>query len=307
MIDILIINHTTQNCGVYQFGRRVADLAIKTNLNIQYRELESPDEYNKLLNELKPRMVLINWYPITMGWLSDDLLRDNIKNYFLFHDGHIRTKYDKYVFNGSYEKPDSIRIAVDRKLLLPRPLFNYETEHIKNDVTTVGSFGFGFWHKGFPDVVTKVNQEFSEAIINLHIPHGHFGDAEGEQSKEVIAECYRRNINSNIKLNITTEMLDDNQLLNFLAKNDLNCFFYGSVNEGLSSVIDYALSVKRPIGLTDNMMFRHILSDDIIIEKNNLQDIISKGTKPLDKFYELWSVNEFVKQFEEIFTKELND
>ena len=31
------------------------------------------------------------------------------------------------------------------------------------------------------------------------------------------------------------------EILNFLAKNDINIFMYGGVNEGISSVIDYAL------------------------------------------------------------------
>jgi len=308
MIDVLIINHSIKNCGVYQFGRRIAYLALRSKeLSVVYTEVDSPLEYNKAIYDMEPSIILHNWYPITMGWLTTELLRPTIKNFFIFHDGFIREDYDKYVFHGSYEKSDSIRVSNDRKILLPRPLFEYKQDRVSvhSPIPVIGSFGFGFWHKGFPELVEKVNGEMDHAIINLHIPNGHFGDSNGETARSVIQECYNRNKKPGIQLNITTDMKSNEQLLDFLGGNHLNAFLYNSFNEGLSSVIDYALSVKRPIAITDNMMFRHIVSKDITVENNSLLDILNKGIKPLENFYDKWSTDNYLKEFNRIFKEEL--
>jgi len=299
---ILILNHPTKNCGVHQFGRRIADLLLQSKvLSVVYREINTAIDYNSLLDALKPRIVIANWYPITMGWLSDNLLRPTIKNYFLFHDGHMRGKFDKIIFCGNYEKPDAIRYTDDQKMLLPRPLLKYDGDYPVNSVPNIGSFGFGFWHKGFNDIVTKVNNEFSEAVINLHMPYAHFGDESGIQAREVAERCRENNKNPNITLNITSDLKSEEQILDFLAKNDINAFMYGGVSEGISSVLDYALSVRRPIALTNNMMFRHILSDDnIITDDNTIGKILDKGVAPLERFYTEWSIENFIQRAEEL-------
>lgn len=305
---ILILNHKTQNCGVYQFGRRFANLASQSKVHhVEYREIETPADYEYCLH-LKPDIIIFNWYPITMNWLRPEHIKSDIKNYFIFHDGHIWSgSYDKYIFNGALGPPEGAlkRIPEDKRVILSRPLFSFNNALPKNEVTNIGSFGFGFWHKGFDEVVRKVNAEFDKAIINLHIPNAHFGDADGSVAREVIKRCISLNTNPNITLNVTTGLISDQELLNFLAKNDLNIFMYSSVNEGLSSVLDYALSVKRPIALTDNMMFRHILSDEIKVEKNTLKEIIEKGLAPIEKFQKQWSPEEFIKEFDKEFVHEV--
>lgn len=298
---ILFLNHHIKNCGVQQYGRRIADLLLQTSLNVEYREIRGVEDYEGLVAHFKPSIIIFNWYPITMGWLSPGLFKPGIRNYLMFHDGHMHGGDATIIFTGAYEKPDSIRYPDNKKILLPRPLFKYDGAYRVNSVPNIGSFGFGFWHKGFYDIVTWVNREFSEATINLHMPYAHFGDAAGVQAREVAAQCLANNTNPNITLNMTSHLMEDNELLEFLAGNDMNVFMYGGVSEGLSSVLDYALSVKRPIALTDNMMFRHIASPEITMSPDNsLKDILARGTEPLERFYEEWSVENFIKKAEEL-------
>ena len=307
MIDVLILNHTTKNCGVYQFGKRVAELAIRSEkLDVRYYEIDTEQEYEYLVEKLQPKMIIFNWYPITMQWLSFKPLKDHIKSYFFFHDGHYKPEFEKMVFLGVYEKADGHQFNPEKKILLPRPLLDYESTYNGNELFTVGSFGFGFYHKGFPDIVSKINEEFDEAVVNLHIPKGHFGDPHGEQAEEVRQECLNRNKKPGIIVNITTELKSEKELLDFLGKNDINAFFYGGVSEGISSVIDYALSVKRPIALTNNMMFRHVISDDILIEKNTFQEIFDRQLAPLEKFLTDWSTENFIKEFDRVIQGELD-
>lgn len=306
-MTVLILNHSTQNCGVYQFGKRVADLAVQsTSVNFIYKEINNPDEYKDCLAIYKPTHILYNWYPITMNWLKDDL-DHSIKHYFIYHDGHYRkNNVDKFLFFGAAGvKNGSLKdFPLEKQVVLPRPLLNYTGVYRENNILNIGSFGFGFHHKGFPDIVRYVNENFDQAILNLHIPNGHFGDPSGITAKEVIDYCKKENTSSGIQLNITSNLLTNYELLEFLAGNDINLFMYFTVNEGLSSVVDYALSVKRPIAINDNMMFRHIPEPDIRISKNNsILDILDRGTKPLEQYYEKWSINNFIKQISEVFSE----
>ena len=50
---------------------------------------------------------------------------------------------------------------------------------------------------------------------------------------------------------------------------------------GISSTIDYDISVKRPLAISDSYMFRHIYSHDICVYKVNIDDAINNSKKIL--------------------------
>ena len=107
----------------------------------------------------------------------------------------------------------------------------------------------------------------------------------------------------NITLNITTNFISDDELLEFLAGNDLNIFFYQKYPSynGISSSIDYALSVKRPIAICRSNMFSHIwnTTPSICAEDSSLKEIINNGFGPLEHYYNQWSHSNFIKVFED--------
>jgi hypothetical protein len=110
------------------------------------------------------------------------------------------------------------------------------------------------------------------------------------------------NTKKGVTLNITRNFLDDDGVLQFLANNDINVFMYSENGNGISSAIDYALSVKRPIAITRCNMFRHILKNDIVLSgKNSVVDILNRGTKPLNEFYDKWSTQKFIDEMDGIF------
>jgi hypothetical protein len=104
-------------------------------------------------------------------------------------------------------------------------------------------------------------------------------------------------------LNITTNFISDDELLEFLAGNDLNIFFYQKypTYNGISSSIDYALSVKRPIAICRSNMFSHIwnTTPSICAEDSSLKEIINNGFSPLEHYYNQWSHSNFIKVFED--------
>lgn len=301
---VLILNHKEHKCGVYQFGKRVYELAARSDkINYIHRELNSHEEYLSILAEVKPQYIVYNWHWDRMPWLKPEDITENrkIKHYFIYHDGTMMQPYDKYLFFGEFD-PQKTASPPDKRVLLPRPLFPYYGDYPVNDILTIGSFGFAFNHKKFPNLVKMVNDSFDRAIINIHLTSPYFGNSSGGVIEDIAKECHSRNVKSGIKLTITQDFLDDQGLLTFLAKNDINVFSYGPIqNPGLSSAPDYALSVKRPIAITNNMMFRHIANDDILLEKNSIKDIMGKGLAPIEKYYNIWSIASFTLSMEKLF------
>jgi hypothetical protein len=96
-------------------------------------------------------------------------------------------------------------------------------------------------------------------------------------------------------------------MLDFLFNNDLNIFFYENYSfyNGISSTIDYALSVQKPIAICKSNMFSHIMdvNPSICVEDSDLIEIINNGFEPLQEKYNEWSHEKFVDNIETIIKK----
>jgi len=70
----------------------------------------------------------------------------------------------------------------------------------------------------------------------------------------------------------------------------------------MSSTIDIAMAVQRPIAISDGIMFRHLLDVEpsICVTKNSLKTIIQNGFTPLQKHYNEWSPENIVREYEGI-------
>ena len=240
-----------------------------------------------------------------MPWLriEDITGNKNAKHYFIYHDGSIFSVYDKYLMFGNYA-PFGENVPEDKKIILPRPLFKYQGEYKKNEFPTIGSFGFAFNIKRFPELVVLVNNTFAheKAILNIHLTQAYFGDIPGHEIKRIVERCIQNNDSKRITLNITTHFISNEELLTLLAGNDINVLNYAPVVQfGLSAATDYLLSVKRPIALADNSLFRHIISKEILLEYNNIKTIMQNGIKPLQCLYDKWSTDKFESEMEKLF------
>lgn len=49
------------------------------------------------------------------------------------------------------------------------------------------------------------------------------------------------------------------------------------------------------------MMFRHIVSNEILMEKNSIKSILDRGTDPLQKYYDAWSQESLTVAMENLF------
>ena len=309
MRNVLFLNHKEKQCGVYQYGKRTADILKKSErYNFIYCEVDSKDDFFYYAFWNNPIAIFYNYHPSTMSWLSDELtdMYSQVVHCGLYHEGSnpYGIKFDAYVAVDSTYCDSATMFSV------PRPLFeNIHFDKLKSDVPVISSFGFGFGNKGFGRVVKAVNDEFDEAIIRLHIPRAFYGDRNGELSENVFIGCQKEMVKPNIKLEITTDFKSDDELLKFLSESTINVFLYDEMmGRGLSSVIDYALSVKVPIAISKTDMFRHIynVSPSICIEDRGLSAIIESGDV-LGAHRLKWSNKNLIEKYETIISANMKE
>lgn len=304
---IIIISHKEQQCGVYQFGRNVAEVLAKSKkYSFIYSECSSAEEYYSKVADIKPVAIIYNYYPSTLPWLNKKIIRKiAVPHIDIIHE------VTQEVADAADDSFFDYHIAADPTLLLKNPIVfktgrlipKYENRYTLPEVPTIGSFGFGTAGKGFEKLVSTVQNEFDDAIIKLNIPFAAFGDSGGSGARAIAEQCEKIIVKPGIQLVLGHQFLTQEQVLQFLAQNSLNAFFYEeNKGRGISSVIDHALSVQRPIAITKSTMFRHVhsASPSICIEDSSLKQIMQNGTDPLVRYNREWSEANLIWDYERI-------
>ena len=310
---VLIVNHAKERCGINQYGLNVYNaLAPSSRYAIAYAECETESELLDALVAFNPSVILYNYYPATMPWLSRTVTRKLVPVQLgMMHevtqedaDAASAEMFDFHIC------PDPT--LVERNPLaikVPRIVPSYSGRVSPPERPRIGSFGFGFHDKGFVKLIETVQSEFDEADIEILMPFNDVVDVAGRtHALETAQRCRAAVTKPGIRLNISHDFLSREQLLNFLAGNTLNAFFYDvHKRRGISSTIEHALAVDRPLAITRCGMFRHVssASPSICIEDSSLKEIIRNGTKPLAGFREDWTQARFLSSLERVFDRTL--
>ena len=82
----------------------------------------------------------------------------------------------------------------------------------------------------------------------------------------------------------------------------MNIFLYpeSEVKRSNSSCIDYALSVKKPIAISNSHMFQHIYDDCICVYKTPIQEIMKTSVEYCKQFLTKFSNEELCKKMKYI-------
>lgn len=290
-MKILFLNSIQKACGVYQYGIRLANCLPMCD----YREVANEADYLSAI-EYGPDKIIYNYHSTTMPWLTSSNMCRTAKNVGIPHEcnGDI---FDE-LLDIDPRKPNGI----------PRPLFydnipekptNHEEFIMYNrgkDVPIFGSFGFGFLNKGFDEIIQYVNTEFDDAIIKLIIPCGYY--CRPNEQEQVVEKCFSFPRKPGVELLVCTDFVSNEDLLVFLNSNTMNLFLYSKMEgRGISSVIDYALSVDVPIGISDSYMFRNIYDDSICVYKNKISDIMKIQISK--KYREIYSRENIIEKIVE--------
>lgn len=296
---VLFLNHKIQSCGVYQYGLRVFNILKKSYMyTYVYKEIDNYNEYIDITNKIKPNIIIYNYHGATMSWLNNNNIfknTQNIKNIGIPHESNgdmfdiiLSIDPNESETNKIFGIPRPIYENVD-KLLDNYKITNKKIEEFINynegaNVPIFGSFGFGFTNKGFDKIIRIVNNNYDAAIIKLVITFAHFDPNRDANINHILQICNSIIRKPNVKLMILTDFLTNEEVLLFLTSNTCNIFLYDKMEgRGISSVIDYAISVNKPFVISDSYMFRHIYSDDIFVYKTNIRDAIknSKNMLPI--------------------------
>jgi hypothetical protein len=175
-----------------------------------------------------------------------------------------------------------------------KPKKQYSIPHI-------GSFGFASEHKGFDDIVRLINEQYDEAQINLHITKAHYGDEDGSRQNRVINQIKEISLKPKIKLNITTDFIGNEELLEFTHNNDIIILAYKSGKDP-SSLPDYPISTNTPIAITSIGMFSHIYNENLDINLKTIPEILeyNKKTNYVSELRNKWSREILCEEFENL-------
>jgi len=308
MLNILFLNHSSKFCGVYQYGLRVSTILSKsTDINYIYKEINTLNEYNSIIKSDSFSGIIYNYHGSTMRWLNKDTIQKTVINIGMPHES-LHNMFDIIVDLDPFSNSPSNYYKI------PRPIFenikfdltnstsvnrNFITEYIGTNIPIFGSFGFGFSNKGFDKIIKMVNDQYDEAVIKLIITNPTFY-ADPREAFNIGNKCKAMTVKPGIKVMVTHEFFSDDEVLCFLNSNTMNIFLYDTLSgRGISSVIDYALSIKKPIGISDSFMFRHVYSDKICLYKTPIKDCL-QNTAELDAFREKNSNHNLITTFDTI-------
>ena len=314
MINILLINHNlSKYCGIYAHGVRMANILKNSQkYNFIYCECNSLDDLTEKITKFVPDVIIYNYTEGLLPWAKNIKLKyPNIKHLGLCHDV-IQQEIDSgYKIEGF-----DYRIALDPTLRTNanwftsvRPLFGYtRNEFKKNELPTIGSFGFYFPHKNFAQLISVVKQQYDTAIINLHITKAHFSSEDVKNEFDRFKIWAKKFLEStNIQLTITSEFISDKEQINFLAKNDVNIFLYSqNFGSGPSSAIDYAVAAGKPVMLSKSYQFNHVKNRLPSIMNHSIQNVIDAGNDAVLQLQNEWSEDNFLKDYERIINEVQN-
>jgi hypothetical protein len=298
-MKVLLVNHLQEHCGVYQHGKRMADILLTDDRYVsKYLETNSLQEFISVFSDFNPDVVMYNWHQATLPWYTPQLSYSVPAKQLIFHH---ENNLPYHLNSDGIILADMSENKLAKIYGLQRALFELPVPEPKNnEVVTIGSFGFGFENKGFENICVRVCEEYDGAIINLHITAAFFGDRFGTLTQKISDTCRSLITKPGVKLNITINFIPDSDLVNFLGANDVNLFLYQyQENRGLSSAIDYAVAAGRPFGVSNSSMFRHVLKKfpELNADENTIESIIKFGSGPSDYFREEWSSENLKNKF----------
>jgi glycosyltransferase involved in cell wall biosynthesis len=307
IMNVLFVNSPVENCGIHQYGNNEYTYLKKSDkLNVDYIKASSIRDIDEKIKTKDYKVIIFNFYQNLFNFINVNhrhfpnhacvaiLHEVNSESLDAYKDGF----FQRFIYaDPTLETNNPLVIKMNR--VIP----NYDNKYSAPEIPTIGSIGFGYVRKGYDVLIDKVQEEFDEAIIKLHIPANGVIDASGVEARNYAQMC-RNGIKKNgIKLEVNHDFLTHEELLDFMAKNSMNAFLYKPDNIiGVSSSTDHGITVRRPVAITKTNLFKHLhnLTPSILVEENSLKTIIENGLKPFEDMYKNSTEERHVENMEKI-------
>lgn len=296
----LFINNIKAQDSIYESGLMVFNcLKLSSGYQMDYVEISAQQRTIPLGYDF----YFFNYHPFTMDWMDSSQLK-KIPGLILTMVLEVSPR-DPFVlcpsthFHGYCVLDPTLTHKNKRVFTFPRPL---ETIHnlksyIEKDIPVIGTFGFATKGKGFQHVVEAVNKEFEKAIVRINIPYGDFVP-DSQSYSLFLGNLCKKIAKQSIEVIVTHDYMSKAQLVNWCSQNTLNCFLYDRNMPGLSATTDQAIMSGRPIAVSNNDTFRHILAYLPSYPDWSLHQSIQLSTKPVRQMQKDWSQQCFTAKFE---------
>ena len=311
---------TRAACGIGLIGKLTGETLL-AHPEFKFDLLYADDfgAVQNKVNEFNPAAIIYNYAPGTTPWMDHGQAhRDamsSIKHIRIMHDMHqgiansFRPEHNHewhYVIADDPTITETAHVFATNRLLPPGPTVSY----VDTGVPIIGFQGFSSIHgeyKGIRKLAQQVALEFDHAVIRLHIPYGFYGDPNGQAAQARVHEVQSIVAHKpGIKISASHELLSTQEIIDLLATNTINCYFYDYLDgAGLASSPDYALAAGRPIAVARSHQMRHFwnLEPSILIEYTTLKQIIANGLEPLKPLYQAYSRDSVYRDYSRILKK----
>jgi hypothetical protein len=284
-------------CGAGLRGKLTSDiLQGSTRYKFVQCACDSAAAVDESIRTHEPVGIIYNYHPITTPWIDSANFVDRYPGicHIRIHYDLVQSEADAFLTSqhiGQYLICDSEIIrGNDRVFIMPRSTpFPVKEPALLSDIPTIGFHGFLFERKGLLQIAEAVKAEFDTAILRVHGPPSHYC---AENTEDLLGRVRAILAGTNIQLEITQNFLPDSEMVEWLSKNTLNCYFYQEIpGSGIASAPDYAIAARRPIAVLRTNMLANIWSvaPSSVYPENTLKQIIEAGTASLEPLYARYS------------------
>jgi len=293
----IFYNSQSASCSIYESGLMCyKSLTLSPLYDIEYSEQQSP------LNHDDYDFIVINHHPVVNRWIEDYTYTLRNKKTFgivteVGHDGHIMP-YTPLIFD-NYIILDPTVIDTPPVFGFSRPLELYENSTYHHKDIVIGSFGFPTVDKNWEEIVYRAKNEFSKAHVRFNIPFATYVPYSKSEVDRIRTSCESIIQNSGITLEITSTYFSKQELVDWCSQNTINVFLYNRNMTGLSATTDQAIIAERPLLVSQNPTFRHILQYLHPYPKS-ITEAIETTLPAVQQMKKDWSPYMFTKKFENI-------
>lgn len=298
----LFLNTPKEDSSIFESGVMIYENLIRSGKYIlDYKEIDKnnrdiPNNYD---------FYAFNYHFRDMGWLDTKkagclpglkltfVLEVSPGNPFVLLPSD---DFDAYcVLDPTIDVPDNRVYAFPRALEVPLDVPPYRNP----ELPVIGTFGFLTRGKGYDKVVEAVSKEFDTAVVKINIPHGKVEPLWKRQIKmHLLKKTIEKVKKPGIEVCITEDYMTKQELINWCSQNTLNCFLYDRDLPGLAATSDQCISSGRPLSVSNNETFRHILAYIEPYPKRSLKESIAVSQGEVQKMQQDWTPENFAKRFE---------
>lgn len=304
MKQIAIVSGPVKGCGIYYWGINAYDI-LKHSKKYKFHFVTASSYPEFLAKTHGMDLIIYNWHSVTMPWCTTEVFKNTLTPQFLIHGHTLNSELIDFTGIDEFITVDpSMSYGLKNFHSGYRPIAYYEdiVYNKPNGVLKIGTSGVGHDGKNINSMLNLINDQFDEPVIfNIHWSVGDYVGVNSDALEHKL-NALKSLAKPNVELNFTIKRLSEYDNVKWLNNNDINLYMYNNYDcDGVSASVDKALAAKKPIGVNTTGYFRHIISDEINIDKTPIKNIINSGISPIEKYYDMWNPKTFLEQYEGIF------